>query len=656
MRPRLLTKSRFKIGMECPTKLYYTGKAEYANQKIDDPFLLALADGGFQVGELAKCYFDGGYEIETLDYEESLAQTNELLAKEDVIIYEAAVRYQNLFIRTDVLKKNKNMIELIEVKAKAFDPQEINFFGKKGALSESWKPYLYDVAFQKYVTSKAFPNAEVYASLMLADKSALCPTDGLNQKFRIRTVDGRKGVTISPPLTDEDLSVKILKQINVDDCCDYIWANEYDFRGTSLSFYELISAYAERYEKDEKIAPLLSKECASCEFYAKEKDTLAGLKSGRMECWKQCLGWDDSDFQEPTILDIWNFRKKDEYMRSGVVKISQLDPEDINSTEDGKPGLSPSQRQWLQVEKYQAKDPSVWIDKENLKAEIDKWIFPLHFIDFETSMVAIPFNKGRHPYEAIAFQFSHHVVDEEGKIKHTGEYLNVQPGVFPNYEFVRELKRQLESDRGTIFRYAAHENSYLNFIRTQIIEDMDNLADGQELIDFIEIITQSSGKGEEAWAGERNMIDMLELVKRYFYDPSMDGSNSIKKVLPAILNASTYLQEKYSEPIYGADGGIKSLNYKDWRWIQWNGDKVADPYTLLPKLFKDMADKEFELLSDSDEIKEGGAALTAYARMQFEDMSEYERLEISRGLLKYCELDTFAMVMIYEGWREMGRA
>jgi hypothetical protein len=324
MRPRLLTKSRFKLGMECPTKLYYTGKAEYANQKIDDPFLLALADGGFQVGELAKCYFDGGYEIETLDYEEALAQTNELLVKEDVIIYEAAVRYQNLFIRIDILKKHKNMIEVIEVKAKSFDPKDFNFFGKKGSLSESWKPYLYDVAFQKYVTSKAFPNAEVYASLMLADKSALCPTDGLNQKFRIRTVDGRKGVTISPPLTAEDKSVKLLKQISVDDCCDYIWAKEHDFRGASLSFYEIINTYAERYEKDEQIAPMLTKECASCEFYAKEKDTLDGKKSGRMECWKQCLGWEDADFQEPTILDIWNFRKKDEFCNQELSRFHNL--------------------------------------------------------------------------------------------------------------------------------------------------------------------------------------------------------------------------------------------------------------------------------------------------------------------------------------------
>jgi len=40
----------------------------------------------------------------------------------------------------------------------------------------------------------------------------------------------------------------------------------------------------------------------------------------------------------------------------------------------------------------------------------------------------------------------------------------------------------------------------------------------------------------------------------------------------------------------------------------------------------------------------------AYAKMQFEHMSNYEHNELQAGLLKYCELDTLAMVMIYEAW------
>ena len=162
---RYLTKSRFKLAMECPTKLYYMGKGEYINQDLDDPFLLALAEGGFQVGELAKHYFPGGYNIETLNYDEALKETNRLLLKDKVTIYEAAIMYEKFFIRTDILVKDGRNIELIEVKAKSYD----DFYNKSGIKPE-WKPYLMDVAFQNYVVSKAFPNYKVTAYLMLADK------------------------------------------------------------------------------------------------------------------------------------------------------------------------------------------------------------------------------------------------------------------------------------------------------------------------------------------------------------------------------------------------------------------------------------------------------------------------------------------------------
>jgi len=45
--------------------------------------------------------------------------------------------------------------------------------------------------------------------------------------------------------------------------------------------------------------------------------------------------------------------------------------------------------------------------------------------------------------------------------------------------------------------------------------------------------------------------------------------------------------------------------------------------------------------------------MMAWAKVQFSDMSALERKKISEALLKYCELDTLAMVMIWEGWMEM---
>ena len=646
MAKRYLTKSRFKLAMECPTKLYYTGKDEYINQNIDDSFLLALAEGGFQVGELAKHYFADGYDIETLDYDEALKETNELLLKDKVIIYEAAISYEKFFIRTDILVKDGRNIQLIEVKAKSAD----DFYNKSGIKSE-WKPYLYDVAFQKYVVCKAFPDYKVTAYLMLADKNAKCPTDGLNQKFRIIEENGRKKIKVSKELSEGDLSQPILCKINADDACRMIYSNDYDYQNNTLSFTELINTFAENYRKDLKIKSAISKTCKGCEFIATEDEIKAGYKSGFHECWKEMLGWEDKDFEAGTIFDIWDFRSADKLISEGRIKLTEITEDDIIVKPSDKLGISRTQRQLLQINKMQNNDTTYWIDKDNLSLEMDTWTYPLHFIDFETSMAAIPFNKGRRPYEGIAFQFSHHIVRENGDIEHRGQYLNTEPGVFPNYEFVRKLKTDLEQDEGTIFRYAAHENSYLNMIYRQLNEDKNDISDRKELCKFIRSITKSVNGCSEGWEGLRSMVDMCELVKRYYYDPAMKGSNSIKAVLPAILNSSKFLQDKYSKPIYGTKN-IPSLNYNNWTWIKYEENMVTDPYKLLPKMFEDVSEKDYILLNN-DQVRDGGAAMTAYAMLQFTEMSDYERNEIKKALLKYCELDTLAMVMIYEGWKDM---
>lgn len=655
---RYLTKSRFVLATECPTKLFYTGKAEYANQSVDDSFLLALAEGGFQVGELAKLYFPGGHNVAQIDHEEALAETTALLAQEEVIIYEAALAIDNLFIRVDILVKNGTQIDLYEVKSKSYDPTEdTSFATKKSAIKADWKSYLYDVAFQKHVITLAFPQYKVRAFLMMADKSAKCPTDGLNQKFRLTYDENRrKSVSVSSSLKEADLTPPILCEVNVDEECDLICSGSDTSGDQVLSFSDRIELWANRYESDIKIQSPISTACAACEFYTVDDNEQIGLRSGKKECWKERLGWKDEDFSTATVLDIWNFRIKDQLIATNRIKISDVVEDDISPKSDGKPGISPSERQWLQVVKHQRRDNSAWIDRDNLRREIERWTFPLHFIDFETTMVAIPFNRGRHPYEGIAFQFSHHVVREDGTVEHRGEYLNTVQGAFPNYDFVRSLKAELVADNGSIFRYSNHENTYMNMIYQQLKSDEADIEDRNELCDFVKSITRSVSSSSEKWVGERDMIDLWELVKRYYYDPATNGSNSIKHVLPAILSSSDFLKAKYSKPIYGAAGGIVSRNFVDWQWVRFDANgKVVDPYKLLPRMFQDVPEKDLLILSGQDELNEGGAAMTAYARMQFEEMSECEKDEIRKALLKYCELDTMAMVMLYEGLRELVR-
>lgn len=656
---RYLTKSRFKLATECPTKLFYTGKCEYANQNQEDSYLLALADVGFQVGELAKFYFPGGIEVSTLDNDEALAQTKELLQRNPVTIYEAAIATDKQLIRADVLVRNDDCLSLFEVKAKSFDSQEENPFTiRKGTIKPAWIPYLYDVAFQKYVINQALPQYEVSAHLMLADKSVTCPTDGLNQKFLpVKDCTGRACVKVLAAPTEADLTPPVLCKVNVDEECEQIYTGTDSKSAHSLSFSQRIDQYSDHYASDTKIQAPISTTCASCEFHTTDEDEELGLKSGMKECWKAQLGWNDEDFECPTVLDVWNFGKKSELIEAGRIKMSELLEQDVtpkNPKPKKRPGLSTSERQWLQIEKFQKRDNSIWLDRENLQSEMDRWVFPLHFIDFETATVAIPLNAGRRPYEEIAFQFSHHIVREDGSVEHFGEYLNTERGVFPNYEFVRALKDQLENDNGSIFRYADHENSILKIIYNQLQADQGEIADREELCEFIKSITHHNPQGsDERWTGERNMVDMLDIVKRYYYDPATNGSNSIKQVLPAMLNSSTFLQDKYSKPIYGSPDGIRSLNFKDWQWIENEDEKDRDPYKTLPEMFQDGSGQEAEILSTDKQLGDGVAATMAYIQMQFDVMSDYERDEIQKALRKYCELDTLAMVMIYEGWKDL---
>jgi hypothetical protein len=61
--PRYLTKTRFKLAVQCPTKLFYVNKPHsYRNAMDEDSFLAMLAEGGYQVGELAKLMHPQGVE------------------------------------------------------------------------------------------------------------------------------------------------------------------------------------------------------------------------------------------------------------------------------------------------------------------------------------------------------------------------------------------------------------------------------------------------------------------------------------------------------------------------------------------------------------------------------------------------------------------
>ena len=634
-KPFYLTKSRFKSALECPTKLFYTSNDDYANTMDEDEFLMALAEGGFQVGELAKYYHPGGHDIISLHYKESLEETNDLLQKENIIIYEPAIQFENFFIRVDVLVKIGNKVDLIEVKAKSFKSRE-EFYSKKGFIESHWRPYLYDVAFQNWVTQQAFPEWEITPYLMLADQNKRTSVDGLNQLFLVeKNEEGRKSVKVTREITKELLGDEILVKVGVSDLVQMIWAGkDMDPIKKTIEnqrdFSERARLYAKYYKDDERYPVSLGLKCKYCEF---KNDSKPGLNSGFEECWESV--YTDFNPEEPHIFDIWNFRKSEQLINQDVIYQKDL-YEGVLVNE-----LNP--RQLLQVEKTVNRSNTEDV-KPELFTEMESWEFPYHFIDFETSMVAVPFYKGRHPYEQIAFQFSCHTLYEDGRIEHV-EWIETEQGKFPNYDFVKALKDVLDKDNGTIFRYAAHENTVLRQIQRQM-ED-DNEEQYGEWIEWIDTITEwEDGDTGEEFKGERNMVDMLKLVRDYYYHPAMGGSNSIKAVLPAIFSTSEYIKNRYQKVVG------HGINLKDeilWKMNDAEG-KPHDPYKLLPNKYEDLDLPPEDILFEGGKIQDGTGALIAYGKMQFTEMGEDERVVLKSALLQYCELDTLAMFMIYEHW------
>lgn len=638
---RPLTKSRFISALECPTKLYYDGKsAEYINLSTKDEFLQALAEGGYQVGELAKYYYPNGYDIKEPGYKIPLERTNTLLSQTNVTIYEAAIRYNNFFIRIDILNKIANKLEIIEVKAKSFDPNSDSFINKSGYLSSEWKSYLYDVAFQVWVTKHTFPNFEVEPFLYICDKSKVATVSGLNQIFRVKKNKGEIDVftnftkeQISQLIGDEILiKVPVAQYVNmIFDGTDTA-PNKKDSLGKK-DFDLRVQEYSDFYKNDKKYPITIGSKCKGCEFKNSSKTIKLNLKSGYEECWKS--KYINFDVNKPHVFDIWNYRQSQKNIDQNIYYL-----EDLYS--DEKQFKTLNERQQLQVNKTVQNDLSEHINPL-LHKEIDSWKFPLNFIDFETSIVAIPFYKGKHPYEQIAFQFSCHTLYKNGEIKHY-EWLGSTPGIFPNYEFVRQLKSVLEKNNGTIFRYAAHENTILRIIRKQMVAEKN--VDLKVLIEWIDTITEWREKGRKNKIfGNRNMVDMLALIRMYYYHPLMKGSNSIKSVLPSIFSTSEYIKNRYSSPVgYGINLSDKVF------WSPDENGKPYDPYKLLTNYFDSLDLSVDEIMFEGGKIQDGTAAMIAYAQLQFSVMTEKERNAIILSLLQYCELDTLAMLMIYEHW------
>lgn len=151
---------------------------------------------------------------------------------------------------------------------------------------------------------------------------------------------------------------------------------------------------------------------------------------------------------------------------------------------------------------------------DELQAELNKMQYPIHFLDFETVAPAIPRYAGTRPYQTIPFQWSDHILDEDGRLTHR-EYLCGEDKD-PREEFTHTLLNALET-KGSIVIYTSYETGVLN----SLIEHFPRYADA--LQSFI-----------------ARFIDLHAIIRNNYYHPKFYGSFSLKNVLPALLPEMTY--------------------------------------------------------------------------------------------------------------------
>ena len=363
-----------------------------------------------------------------------------------------------------------------------------------------------------------------------------------------------------------------------------------------------VTSAAEAYLKSlnplSKLPAPLSFSCKDCEYRVADDE----IKNGFRECWGELAN------PKPHILDLYfggTVKEVKDLIAAGKTSMFDLS-ESALSKKDGSMG-SRAQRQLLQMRN--TRSDTEWIDPA-LGSILASFEYPLEFIDFETSGLAVHYHAGMHPFENVAFQWSCHTIETPGaELKHT-EWINVEEA-FPNFAFAESLMNHL-GRVGTVFMWATHENTILR----HIVSQMEGRYENQVLKDWLEWMTTS------------RMVDMNQLTLNYYFHPLMKGRTSIKKVLDAIWQVNPALRERFPEYVKEEDG------------------KLLSPHKSLPP---------FKIDRREVFVNEGTGAITAYQAMLYgpQNMDKQIREQWRQLLLQYCNLDTLAMVMIYWHWNEI---
>ena len=674
---RYLTKSLVRTALKCPRKLVYASNPTlYPKRKshTEDPLLQHLSLEGERFGDYCKQLFPHGVEIGVTDgvklknhhkndttlstshehasLDHLVAQTHRTLmgGQEEehdkrVTVFEGAIQHGLFYVRPDILDKiydkESAQIELrvIEVKSKSWDSRytiEEKMWTQKKGIRSGYLPYIQDIAFQTMVCRLVYPDVKISSWLMMPDRAKKSNNPPILNEDEEDTI---------PTLEDTIQSIddSIASLLNVDELVETALLSEVSYPGSKKgeTFIDTVLRWAEKLNDDnfclDSFSSPIGMQCSSCEY--RVKDPPENIYSGFDICWQEATGLALDELQNnPLVVDIHANTNKSlkGFISEGKYKISDLTKKDFDLV-NGSGTINRSQRQWYQVETIKSTPknntnlvhPNYIIQRNHMKQIMEKWKYPFHFIDFETMSPTIPYHPNMSPYEVFAFQFSHHTMtknhDGEFQVTHASEFLHTDTETgSPNIAFLKALYNALctNGDVGTVFQWSPHETTVLK----AMLESPEAIAalSAKEMSSLSAILSEG-------------MVDLCKLAQQTYYVDGSEGSSSIKRLLKPTLNASSHLKSIYGSSTYN------SANFSNFQWYQLDDDGCAkDPYDIMGN-----PDQH-----DSATITMGMAAATAYHKLQNDvDLNEADRKDIETSLLRYCELDTLAMVMILQAWQ-----
>ena len=168
-----------------------------------------------------------------------------------------------------------------------------------------------------------------------------------------------------------------------------------------------------------------------------------------------------------------------------------------------------------QYNAYMAGKPTV--DHGAIKEALDGLTFPLQFFDYEGYSSAIPRFRGFGAYEQVPFQYSLHILHEDGKLEHK-EYLITDPQDDLTLPLIEQMKKDFDENGSVISWYKSYESQRNN----KLAELHPNHAD------FLEAMND-------------RMFDLTTIFSKNMYvDAAFKGSASIKNVLPVLVPELSY--------------------------------------------------------------------------------------------------------------------